>query len=491
MTTDKPDEQLKAKPGKSVFHRLREGFAWSVLGNLGCRLLTAASSVLVARIVGPIGFGELGIVRSTSNILTTLAVFRLGTTANKHVAEFRETDPGRAARILSMTLLVSSLLCALFGTLLLFCGGHIATSYLNNPDLGLPLQVGSVFMFCQAYSAVRETILIGTEQFRSYARVNIWKGVATAILMPIGAWLWGVLGAIVGLSLAALVSLLIIEIHVRKALAIFGIRGNLPFREWRSELSILWSFALPGLITGLTTASCYWLGRVHLSAAENGFEELGLFEAANQWRTMIVFVPGSLSLVALPIIASTYGQLDKSEFHKAISLQFNGILAIALPVTVAMICMSNWLMLIFGDAYVDGAMVLPALMISVLLFALNQSLRKIMDGTGHVWRHTALSVIWALSFLLPLYFIWEDRSAVSLAYAYLAAEAVMAIASLVYITLLLSHQFLWQTATPILIAIVSCVFSLFALPEGSIVLMATSVALSLTPLGYIYLEHRT
>ncbi|WP_121632988.1 oligosaccharide flippase family protein [Tropicibacter alexandrii] len=491
MTVDTSGEQPVAKPGKSVLRRLRDGFGWSVLGNLGWRSLTAASSVLVARVLGPVGFGELGILRSTANILTTLAVFRLGTTANKHVAEFRETDPVRAARILSMTLFVSAVLCALFGAVLLFGGGYIATTYLNNPGLSLPLRVGSVFMFCQAYSAVRETILIGTEQFRAYARVNIWKGATTAVLMPVGAWFWGVLGATLGLSLAALLSFVILEIHVRKALAMHGIKGNLPFREWRSEVSILWTFALPGLITGLMTAGCYWLGRVHLAGAENGFQELGLFEAANQWRTMILFVPGSLSLVALPIIAGTYGQADKSEFHKAVSLQFNGILAIALPVTVVTICLSDWLMVIFGDAYDDGAMVLPALMISVALFALNQSLRKIMDGTGHVWRHTALSVIWALAFLLPLYFIWEEPTAISLAYAYLVAEAVMALASLAYIIVLLSRQFLRQTAIPILIAIGSSGLSVFAFSEGSIALMAVSVILSLAPLGYIYLEYRT
>ncbi|WP_120077624.1 oligosaccharide flippase family protein [Aurantiacibacter odishensis] len=468
---------------KSVARRLASGFAWSSLGTLGWRAMTAVSSILAARILGVAGFGQLGIVRSTANIFQTFAIFRLGTTASKHMAEYREKDPAKAGRILSMVLFVSAVLCALLGLALLFAGGWIARDMVGDPGLEWPLRISSVMMFFQSYGAVRETILVGAERFRTFAWINGVKGGATSILLVSGALVADVVGAVAGLGLGTFLYFVVLERSVRRELKNHDISADLPIAQWKSELSILWTFALPGLLTGALMAACQWGGRVYVAAAPDGLVQVGLFEAANQWRTMVLLVPSALALAAMPIIADTFGKNDKGKFDQAISLQFNGILAIALPISVGIIVFGDWLMLLFGSDYADAADVLPVLMISVLLFALNQSLRRIMDGTGHVWRHSALTVIWAATFVITLAVLRSEATALSLAWAYMLAEAVMVALSVVYVVAMFARSFLLSVGLPLLLAAGASTLATVGHRQETLWMMALALLLSATPLG--------
>ncbi|MHC4330621.1 MAG: oligosaccharide flippase family protein, partial [Planctomycetota bacterium] len=59
--------------------------------------------VIVARILGKTGFGELGMIQHTVSMFGIFAGLGLGITATKHVAEFRSADPARAGRIIALS----------------------------------------------------------------------------------------------------------------------------------------------------------------------------------------------------------------------------------------------------------------------------------------------------------------------------------------------------------------------------------------------------
>lgn len=482
---------------KSVGERLRSGFGWGAMAAFGWRALTAASSIIVARILGPTGFGELGILRSTANLFVIYAGFRLGTTATKHLAEFRESNPGRAGRILRMALAISAVFCALSAAILILGSGYIARTMLNNPDLALGLQIAGIFLFFQAYSSVRESILIGTENFKFFARINLIKGGLTATLIVPGAWFWGATGAIAALAFAAFLSYLALQHYVGKALRDFEISEKVPFRVWKVELPLLWTFALPGLLAGAIAVTTLWWGRVVLTGTENGYAELGLFEAANQWRTMILFVPGILTQISLPILAETFGRDRESDFLQAVAFQFRAILLITLPLTVVVICFSEWLMLIFGEAYTASGPILPLLMGSVFLFALNQALRKVQHGAGRLWQNFQIQVAWALVFAVIVLGSGADFNAVSLAWAFFSAEIVMMVVQLLYVEIVLARGILLKVASELAVstgAIGLAIASLAYFETGSHfqqLLLVAAFGLSLVPsisVGYRYLR---
>jgi len=89
-------------PG-SLRARLARGAFWSFVGAAVARGMAFAASVVCGRVLGTSGFGELGMIQSTVGFFGVFAGLGLGVPATKHVAEFRESDPRRAARALKLS----------------------------------------------------------------------------------------------------------------------------------------------------------------------------------------------------------------------------------------------------------------------------------------------------------------------------------------------------------------------------------------------------
>ena len=97
-------DRLLASP---LGRRIAKGVFWSLAGALISRGLAMVSSVLVARMLGREGFGELGTIQATVGMFGVFAGFGLGMTATKFVAELKFTNPLRAGRIIGLSSLTS------------------------------------------------------------------------------------------------------------------------------------------------------------------------------------------------------------------------------------------------------------------------------------------------------------------------------------------------------------------------------------------------
>ena len=93
--------------GSPLGYRLAKGAFWSLAGSIISRGLGLLSGILVARMLGKYDFGRFGMIQSTVGMFSTFAGFGMGLTANKHVAEFRRTDPRRAGRLIVLSSLVA------------------------------------------------------------------------------------------------------------------------------------------------------------------------------------------------------------------------------------------------------------------------------------------------------------------------------------------------------------------------------------------------
>lgn len=100
--------RFKARLSESpLAYRLARGAFWSLIGGVGSRALTLVSSIIVARLLGKEGYGEVGMVQSTIGLFGVFAGFGLGSTATKYIAEYGIKDPEKAGRILNLTLIFS------------------------------------------------------------------------------------------------------------------------------------------------------------------------------------------------------------------------------------------------------------------------------------------------------------------------------------------------------------------------------------------------
>ena len=137
-------EKLAESP---IYYRLARGAFWSLIGGVASRAFTLISSIIVARILGREGYGEVGMIQSTIGMFGVFAGFGLGSTATKYIAEFRFKDPEKAGRITNLTMIASLIGGGLMMITCLIMSPWLADKTLNRPDLAPVLAAGALLLF--------------------------------------------------------------------------------------------------------------------------------------------------------------------------------------------------------------------------------------------------------------------------------------------------------------------------------------------------------
>ena len=402
--------------------RLAKGAFWSLAGMVISRGLALLSSILVARLLGKTGFGELGMIQSTVGMFGAFAGFGLGLTATKHVAEFRQKDPSKAGRILALANLVALGSGSIMTVALLVMAPWLASNTLAAPQLTRLLQIGSGLLFFGAMNGAQTGALAGFEAFRAIAKINLVSGLLAFPLMVGGACLAGLNGAVWGLvgSMAFnwLLNRLVI-IHVaRKAgvpLSMAGCR-----REW----PVLWRFSLPAAISTAIWGPVTWATAMILVNQPDGYGEMGIFNAANQWRAAILFLPGIIGNLVLPVLSNLEGDNDKSKYRRVLKLSLLTNCGVASVVTLPIIFLAKTIMSSYGASFESGAWVLIILVASAGIAVATGVGQQALISQGRLWATLLFWIIWSAVLLMSSVVLVKGHGATGLAVANLIAYSV-------------------------------------------------------------------
>ncbi len=402
--------------GNSVRGRFARGAAWMVLGGLAGQVISAAGSVVVARLLGKVRLGELGMLLSTIGMFNLVAELSLGVTASKHVAQYRTSDPNRAGRILGLAHITGWLSGLVTAGLVFLLAGLLADRALAAPNLAPYLRLASPVLLLTALSGVQSGALVGIEAFRPLSSRRIVLTSVQTLLGIVGVWAYGIAGAL----LASLVSGVIGLLWIRQLL-LHECRGRgiaISYRGVGRESSILWRFALPSMMSGLLFTPVLWAANALLVRMPGGFGELGAFNAANQWRTLILWVPGILGSVTLPMLSTFLAEGNASRYVRTlkVNLLINVAvgLAVALPISLA----APWIMAMYGRGFRDSWLALVALCFAGVLQGAGHVVGSALTSLGRMWWGFALNGIWAIEILTATVLL-RHRGAIGLAEAYL------------------------------------------------------------------------
>ena len=78
-----PSSLYERLASPSIARRLARGSLWSLFGSATARILVLAAMILVARVLGQVSFGELGLIQSTLGMAGFMAGIGLGETATR------------------------------------------------------------------------------------------------------------------------------------------------------------------------------------------------------------------------------------------------------------------------------------------------------------------------------------------------------------------------------------------------------------------------
>lgn len=415
-----------------ILYRFAKGAYWSLLGMVVSRIFTMVSTLIVARLLGAEGYGEMGMVQSTIGLFGVFAGFGLGATATKFIAEFHLKDAQKTGRIIVLTI-VSGLIFSLFFALLcLILSPWLSTSMLNRADLAPLLVGGALLMFMSTMNGVMSATLSGFEAFKKIAEINIWQAVSVPFVTIPLVWAYGVQGAICSMTVNAAIGLILCTLALNKYYLKDKILVRYSRDIWR-ESSILWTFSLPAMMSNLMMAPATWITNSILVNQPNGYGELGLFTAANQWRNVVIVIPGLLSSAILPILSQAHGNDDKSDFKKTVSFNIHLTWIISLPLTVFVVAFSGPLAALFGRQFHNAGPIIGTLMVACFLNIVNCAVGSALTGSGKMWTGTSMNFAWALILVASTYFVVPFFGGLGLAIAYLIAYFAHTIWQVIYL----------------------------------------------------------
>ncbi|TAM53872.1 MAG: hypothetical protein EPN53_04795 [Acidobacteria bacterium] len=407
--------------------RLAKGSLWSISGSLISRGLLLAASIPVARILGKTGFGELGMVQSTAGMFGVLAGFGLGITATKFVAEFRRSEPERAGRIIGLSGLVATATGALWATGLLVLAPWLAKHAIDAPNLTAALRVAAVMLFFSALTGAQTGALSGLEAFRTIAYANVFAGMVSLPILVCGAYFGGLTGAVWALGVDLCVKWLLNSVALRKEARRYGVplKPTQCLREWPA----LWNFSIPFVASALVVVATMWLCNVILANQPAGYSELGILNASNTWRALLVFIPGMIVNTALPILSETTSRDEPTRaFARTLKTTQSIIGVIVLPFGTVLIYSSDALMTLFGKEFRNGSVVLVGVLSATMISSLAAVTGPALQARNRVWIGAVFNLAYAV-LLLAIVFLLSGRwGAASVAYgsaaSYLALTVV-------------------------------------------------------------------
>lgn len=386
--------RIEASP---LGYRLAKGVFWSLIGAVISRGLTLVASIIVARIIGKEGFGELGIIQNTVGMFGVFAGFGMGVTATKHIAEFRETAPQRAGHIIALSSLVSIAAGGAMAAALFIFSPWLAASTLAAPHLSWLLRISVLLLFLSAINGSQTGALAGFESFKAIARINILVGLLSFPVMVICVLAGHVAGAVWGLT---------ITMGLNCAFNHFTLRAlarekNIPlgsegcFAEW----PILWQFSFPAILGGAMVIPVNWACNAMLVNQPNGYAEMGMFNAANQWFNALLFLPAILGQALLPVLSERLSVNDtaRSARMMILSMKINGLAAGSLALALA--GLSPFIMGLYGTDFRAAWPVLVVSLITAVLLSVQAPVGNMIIASGRMWLGFWTNLGWGIAFI--------------------------------------------------------------------------------------------
>ena len=413
-----------------IARRIANGAFWSFAGTAVSKLIVLVSGIICAHILGKAEYGELGMVRSTINLFIAIGGAGLGATATKYISEYRFSDKLKISSIYLITNCFAFLFGVLICLLFYVSSDYLSDNYLHAPGLSTSIKLGSLLLFVSILDSAQNGTLMGFEDFKSIAINTFIGSLFESIFMLVGAYYFGVMGAILGFGCGYVIIFLTNFYAIKKNFQLLNIRTSFDNIDYE-DLKLLYKFSIPAALAGILVGPVFWVIRSML-VREDGFAELATYEVADQWKIMLLFIPGTLSQIVLPILSSLSDKETKT-FWKV--LRFNMFLngGIATVMALLVCIFSSFIMDLYGYSN-DTIAPLVILSISTVFTSLSSVVGSSISSKGQMWIGFGFNFLWAAMVIsLSHVFIAQGMKATGIALAIMISYFIHTINQLIYL----------------------------------------------------------
>lgn len=418
----------------NVGHRMMRGAFWSFTGNALAKVITLVAGIVCAHILTKEEYGEYGMVYSTINMFVVFGSAGLGVTATKYIAEYKVICKKKAGSIYLLTNRFAFLTGFLTTLVVLFMADYLSSVTLKAPHLANCIRIGALMLFVTIMNGAQNGVLLGFEDFRSRAINTLLGSAAESFFLLVGAYYFGVFGAVLGYGMGYLVLYFCNFFSIKKGLKANGFtRDDLHVKK--EDFPILYTFSIPAALSSILVGPAFWVSRTFL-VQENGFTELAIYEAANYWNAIILFIPAAVTQIVLPILTSIPKD-NSAQFWKVLKVNLYLNTGVAFILALVASLLSPFLMASYGKGYSDHFAVLIILVFSTVFCVASTVVGNSIISTGKMWFGFLFNIMWSLLFVtFSWLFINKGFGAIGISYAMLIAYVLHTIYQFIYLRMI-------------------------------------------------------
>jgi O-antigen/teichoic acid export membrane protein len=336
----------------------------------GSALMGFVISVLLARFIGPVGYGRYALAFAWSNFLLTPAILGLDRFLVRGIATY---EVNQQWELMSGLLRRTNQLVLMTSTGIAACGAVAALIWLS-PELRIPFCVAMLLVPLTALTMLRQGAMqalgrVVSGQLPEYLvrPVLIIVGIValelTGHLTPTSALVANVTG--VGVAFALGVTLLIRALPK----TVRSIKPAFETRQWlRASLPMM-------LISGVWMANAY--AAVLIVGVLDGPRAAGIYTVAQKGAELIVLILFATNMPLAPAVARLYAKGDRDRLEHTIERMARATLFVSVPIAMFFIVFPGMYLGLFGSGFQTAA---PALMI----LALGQLINAAAGPSGNV-----------------------------------------------------------------------------------------------------------
>lgn len=383
---------------------LVRGAGISVIGIAVTKIIGYVFQVVVARLLGPEGFGVLSLGLMVFSITATLMMLGIPPGVKRFVAKYREEGDEKRERGTIVSGFQIGLSTSLVACAILFFGADwIAVMAFDDPNVAIVLRVLAFALPMRAVLAVsiHSALAYKKIEYKIYAR-NITEGLVKISVMAVLLYLgWGLLGAsfgvLAGWTAAALVGFYFLETRLMSVL-----RERKPMIRPVRELV---SFSAPLIVSNVFGQITSWAD-VFLVGFFLSSSAVGLYNAALPTAMLLGMVSAAIGSLAVPVLTELYSAGKHKEFGSVYTTATKWIFALVFPGLLLMVLFADHgLGVIYGQEYISSTvswmpfaisetgLALTMLALGYMLFATTDLSRQAIQATGDTQYNLYLSII--------------------------------------------------------------------------------------------------
>ncbi len=239
-------------------------------------LISIVKSKFIAVLLGPTGMGIASLLNSTSDIISSLTSFGLGTSAVRNIAAADASGDqyklDRTVTALRRLVWITGLLGAL---LMLVLSPWLSELTFENKDYTYAFMLLSVSLLFRQLATGPNALLQGMRKLKSLAKATVWGSLLGLLISVPLYYFFGLDGIVPAIISFALITFFIPYFYARQ---IKVNRVNLSLHEtWQEGKSML-TMGLMLSLSGIITMAVSYLVRVYISRT-GSVADVGLFNA--------------------------------------------------------------------------------------------------------------------------------------------------------------------------------------------------------------------